>query len=181
MAHISWACSWCAVPVPSSSLSLSAAATIFILLCCQSVVVPIPIPIAVPVSVVPVIAVPSLLPSPHCPHPSCTLFLHRKQWLAAAVGALSQWWSPSSQGCCYGGGVCCPACPSSFVIVVIILWWSCCHPLCSSPFHPTSVAHGHGGWCCVAWVLHRHGHSCVPLLVVVAGLIVPVVSWSGWQ
>jgi hypothetical protein len=76
-----------------------------------------------------------------------------EQLLAAAVGVLSQWWSPSYQRCCYGGGVCCPACPSS--VVVVVLWWSCRPPLRSSPFCPTSVAHGRGGWCCVTWARSR--------------------------
>jgi hypothetical protein len=93
------------------------------------------------------------------------------QLLAAAVGVLSQWWSPSYQWCCYGGGVCCPACPSS---VVIIVWWSCHPPLHSSPFCPTSVARGRGGWFCVAWAWLQSRPS-------VAGMIIPITLWSGWS
>jgi hypothetical protein len=89
---------------------------------------------------------------------------------------LSRWWSLSYRRCCYGGGVCCPACPSS----VVVVWWSCRPPLRSSPFCPTSVAHGRGGWCCVTRARSRSRPSpywpdCSRRLVVRVVMVAVVV------
>jgi len=45
------------------------------------------------------------------------------------------------------------------LLLIVVLWWSHCPPLRSSPFRPMSVAHSHGGWCCVAWVSCGCSHS----------------------
>jgi hypothetical protein len=93
------------------------------------------------------------VPSPSLLHPIST---------PRAVARSGSW------GACHGGG---PRHPVGAVMVgvfaaclslVVVLWWSRRPPLCSSPFCPTGMARGRGGWCCVAWVSCRRGPGPSP-------------------